>query len=58
MKTYAKNSNVRKPMMYGGMSGARMSAPMGAGMMADKKKKNMMGMMYGSTVKKPKKMMK
>ena len=42
MKTYAKNSNVSKPMMYGGMSGARMSAPMGAGMMADKKKKNMM----------------
>ena len=58
MKTYTKNAGVRKPMMYGGMSTAKMSAPMGAGMMADKKKKNMMGMMYGSTVKKPKKMMK
>jgi hypothetical protein len=56
MKTYAKNSNVRKPMMYGGMSGARMSAPMGAGMMADKKKKQAMGMMYGGNAKKKKMM--
>tara|TARA_X000001388_G_scaffold58285_1_gene43576 strand:+ start:628 stop:798 length:171 start_codon:yes stop_codon:yes gene_type:complete len=55
MKTYTKNAGVRKPMMYGGMSTAKMSAPMGAGMMADKKKKNMMGMMYGSSVKKMKK---
>ena len=54
MKTYNKNSTVRKPMMYGGgasmpkkkMMGGGMS-PMGAGMMADKKQKAMMGMKQG-----------
>lgn len=49
MKTYNEKSSVRKPMMYGGSGGSAMSAPMGSGMMQDKKKKNMgmMGMMYG-----------
>ena len=59
MKTYSKNSAVRKPMMYGGgasmpkkkMMGGGMS-PMGAGMMADKKKKAMMGMKHGGLHKK------
>ena len=55
MKTYSKNSSVRKPMMYGGMAAPTkkrkimnvggmatsmpMAGPFGAGMMADKKKK-------------------
>ena len=59
MKTYSKNSAVRKPMMYGGsasmpkkkMMGGGMS-PMGAGMMADKKNKTMMGMKHGGLHKK------
>ena len=55
MKIYNKNSNVRKPMMYGGMAGTastpiahsmgQMSAPMGQGMMKDKKKTAMLGAM-------------
>ena len=55
MKIYNKNSNVRKPMMYGGMAGTasipvsnsmgKMSAPMGQGMMKDKKKTAMLGAM-------------
>ena len=61
MKVYSNPS--RKPMMYGGnaampkkkkMQYGGMSS-MGAGMMQDKKNKNamgMMGMMYGSKVKK------
>ena len=54
MKTYNKNSVVRKPMMYGGptvrktstrqrtmqMGGMAMSAPMGMGMAEDTAKKN------------------
>ena len=56
MKMYNPNSTVRTPMMYGGKAqpnkkkmayGGAMSAPMGAGMMQDKKKKNMQGMMMG-----------
>ena len=50
MKTYSKNSAVRKPMMYGG--GASMpkkkmmgGGMMGSGMMQDKKNKTAMGMM-------------
>ena len=50
MKTYSKNSTIRKPMMYGG--GASMpkkkmmgGGMMGSGMMQDKKNKTAMGMM-------------
>jgi hypothetical protein len=72
MKTYSKNSSVRKPMMYGGMAAPTkkrkimnvggmatsmpMAGPFGAGMMADKKKKQAMGMMYGGNAKKKKMM--
>jgi len=67
MKTYNKNSSVRKPMMYGGsaammpkkkmqMGGMTntMGDSMAMGMKKDKMNKNMnmMGMRYGSKVKK------
>jgi len=62
MKTYSKNSIVRKPMMYGGssmptkkMMGGGMMSSMGSGMMQDKKNKTAMGMMgmkYGGKMKK------
>ena len=59
MKTYSKNSAVRKPMMYGSSVKKMMGGGMmGSGMMQDKKNKTamgMMGMMYGSSVKKMKK---
>tara|TARA_Y100001951_G_scaffold105335_1_gene122040 strand:+ start:8191 stop:8385 length:195 start_codon:yes stop_codon:yes gene_type:complete len=63
MKVYSNGSSIRKPMMYGG--GASMKKMMGGGMantvgnsMAAGMRKNkmgMMGMMYGSSVKKMKK---
>ena len=60
MKIYAKNANIRKPMMYGGMTSTpimnsmgAMSAPVGQGMMKDKKIKNTMAAMKkGGRIKK------
>ena len=61
MKTYSKNSIVRKPMMYGGMSKQKMNYggtpnimgnAMAAGMKRDKMAKTTPMMMYGGKAKK------
>tara|TARA_R100001086_G_scaffold250066_1_gene193173 strand:- start:498 stop:674 length:177 start_codon:yes stop_codon:yes gene_type:complete len=50
MKTYSKNSSVRKPMMYGGSTSTSpntFGSSMAMGMQKDKMDKNMDMMMYG-----------